>query len=405
MRKYKLSDFCTIGSSKRIHLSDYVENGVPFYRSKEIIELSENKPLSEPLFISFEKYNEIKSKFPVPKVDDILITSVGTLGKIHQVKDDFFYFKDGNLTWIRDYDKNIIDVYYLYHWLRSSAFQNQISNNNIGAVQKALTIDYLKSVDISLPNLQTQQKIAQILSNLDRKIALNQQINHQLEKMAKTLYDYWFVQFDFPDENGKPYKSSGGEMVWCEELKREVPKGWGVTTVGDITNCLDSKRIPLSTQERRNKKGIYPYYGATGILDYIDNFIFDGDYVLVAEDGSIMDKNGNPILQRITGKNWINNHAHVLEPKESYSIALLMMLLKDISVIQIKTGSIQMKINQENLNKYKIISIPSSLKENMNQKLSSLDRMILNNIQQTQMLTQYREFLLPMLMNGQVEIQ
>ncbi|HEM5188513.1 TPA: restriction endonuclease subunit S, partial [Streptococcus suis] len=100
--RYKFSEFATITSSKRVHLSDYVEVGVPFYRSKEIIELANNQGISETLFISEAKYNEIKNKYPVPQIDDILITAVGTIGKIYLVKDVGFYFKDGNLIWVRD---------------------------------------------------------------------------------------------------------------------------------------------------------------------------------------------------------------------------------------------------------------------------------------------------------------
>lgn len=226
MKKYVLSDICEIGSSKRIHLSDYVDKGIPFYRSKEIIELSEGRSISEKLFISYDKFNEIKSKFPTPETDDILITSVGTLGVVYLVKNNEFYFKDGNLTWLRRFKRELVDVGFLYYWLNSESFKRQISNNNIGAVQKAITIDFLKKVNIVLPCLKTQKSIAYILSTLDQKIAINNQINAQLEQMAKTLYDYWFVQFDFPDENGKPYKSSGGEMVYNDTLKREIPKGW-----------------------------------------------------------------------------------------------------------------------------------------------------------------------------------
>lgn len=226
MKKYVLSDICEIGSSKRIHLSDYVDKGIPFYRSKEIIELSEGRSISEKLFISYDKFNEIKSKFPTPETDDILITSVGTLGVVYLVKNNEFYFKDGNLTWLRRFKRELVDVGFLYYWLNSESFKRQISNNNIGAVQKAITIDFLKKVNIVLPCLKTQKSIAYILSTLDQKIAINNQINAQLEQMAKTLYDYWFVQFDFSDENGKPYKSSGGEMVYNDTLKREIPKGW-----------------------------------------------------------------------------------------------------------------------------------------------------------------------------------
>ena len=404
-KTYTLDQLCIVGSSKRVHLSDYVQQGIPFYRSKEVIELSSGKNISEQLFISSEKYSEIKSKFPVPQENDVLITAVGTIGEILVVKDPNFYFKDGNLIWLRNINFEIIDIDYLYYFLKSDLFQKTIKYNNIGAVQKALTIDFLKTVKITLPSLDNQRKLISVLKSIDKKLKINNQINQELEAMAKTLYDYWFVQFDFPDQNGKPYKSSGGKMVYHPELKREIPEGWGVEKLGNITICHDSKRVPLSSNDRVLVKGEIPYYGATGIMDYVNDYIFDGDYVLMAEDGSVMTEKGTPILQRISGKNWVNNHAHVLEPIKNYSCKLLMMLLKDVSVMKIKTGSIQMKINQENMNKIVVPAIPLKLLFEINQKLEVIDKQQLNLIEENKQLTQLRDWLLPMLMNGQVKVE
>lgn len=404
-KTYTLDQLCIVGSSKRVHLSDYVQQGIPFYRSKEVIELSSGKNISEQLFISSEKYSEIKSKFPVPQENDVLITAVGTIGEILVVKDPNFYFKDGNLIWLRNINFEIIDIDYLYYFLKSDLFQKTIKYNNIGAVQKALTIDFLKTVKITLPSLDNQRKLISVLKSIDKKLKINNQINQELEAMAKTLYDYWFVQFDFPDQNGNPYKSSGGKMVYNPELKREIPEGWGVEKLGNITICHDSKRVPLSSNDRVLVKGEIPYYGATGIMDYVNDYIFDGDYVLMAEDGSVMTEKGTPILQRISGKNWVNNHAHVLEPIKNYSCKLLMMLLKDVSVMKIKTGSIQMKINQENMNKIVVPAIPLKLLFEINQKLEVIDKQQLNLIEENKQLTQLRDWLLPMLMNGQVKVE
>ena len=404
-KTYTLEQLCIVGSSKRVHLSDYVQHGVPFYRSKEVIEISSGKNISEQLFISSEKYSEIKSKFPVPQENDVLITAVGTIGEILVVKDPNFYFKDGNLIWLRNINFDIINIDYLYYFLKSDLFQKTIKYNNIGAVQKALTIDFLKTVKITLPSLDDQRKLVSVLKSIDKKIQTNNQINQELEAMAKTLYDYWFVQFDFPDQYGKTYKSSGGKMVYNPELKREIPEGRGVEKLGDITICHDSKRVPLSSNDRELVKGEIPYYGATGIMDYVNNYIFDGDYVLMAEDGSVMTEKGTPILQRISGKNWVNNHAHVLEPIKNHSCKLLMMLLKDVSVMKIKTGSIQMKINQENMNKIVVPAIPLELLFEINQKLEVIDKQQLNLIEENKQLTQLRDWLLPMLMNGQVKVE
>lgn len=175
-------------------------------------------------------------------------------------------------------------------------------------------------------------------------------------------------------------------------------------TVGEITICHDSKRIPLSNNERLEKQGTIPYYGATGIMDYVDDYIFNGDYVLLAEDGSVMTDQGTPILQRITGKSWVNNHAHVLEPVEGYSCLLLYMLLKDIPVVQIKTGSIQYKINQQNLNAYQVLCLPEYLRKLYIQKTVAIESEMLKIQSENQKLISLRDWLLPMLMNGQATI-
>lgn len=302
-------------------------------------------------------------------------------------------------------DESKVNPKYLKYFTLSKPYKQWVDNLSNGSTRGNINAKTFADCPIILPPRAQQDYLVRVLSSLEEKIQINNQINQELEAMAKTLYDYWFVQFDFPDQNGKPYKSSGGKMVYNPELKREIPKGWGVEKLGDITICHDSKRVPLSSNDRELVKGKIPYYGATGIMDYVNDYIFDGDYVLMAEDGSVMTEKGTPILQRISGKNWVNNHAHVLEPVKNHSCKLLMMLLKDVSVMKIKTGSIQMKINQENMNKIVVPAIPLELLFEINQKLEVIDKQQLNLIEENKQLTQLRDWFLPMLMNGQVKVE
>lgn len=290
---------------------------------------------------------------------------------------------------------NIGYIAYLLSIMHLEQYQGQ-------SAQPGLSVNTLSKVKVLLPNKKIQDSVFRILQSFECKIENNKKINVELESMARTIYDYWFLQFDFPNENGKPYRSSGGKMVWNEELKREIPEGWNTTILQNIAECLDSYRVPLSSAERAGKNGNIPYYGATGIVDYVDESIFDGDYILMAEDGSVMDEKGNPILQRITGKAWVNNHAHVLRPIKNHGCKLLMMLLKDVQVMKIKTGSIQMKINQENMNKIVLPEIPEKLVDSINMILNNIDTQILHKEKENQELTFLRDFLLPLLMNGQV---
>lgn len=147
----KLGDICTITSSKRIFASDYVDVGIPFYRSKEIIEKNRGEEVSSPLYISEEKFDVIKSKFGVPSKDDILLTSVGTIGIPYQVQSsDKFYFKDGNLTWLKDFTKSI-NPRFIYYFISNSFFRTYLNSICIGSSQAALTIEKLKNIEISVP--------------------------------------------------------------------------------------------------------------------------------------------------------------------------------------------------------------------------------------------------------------
>ena len=182
-----LGKVANVTSSKRIFLSEYINEGVPFYRSKEIIELRSGKSVSTELFIPVERFNEIKKKFGVPVENDILMTSVGTIGIPYLVKkDDNFYFKDGNLTWIRNFKKGFNGVF-IFYWLLSKSVQHQIKSNTIGSTQKALTIDALKNLDFLVPLPQILKKFFVVLDSLNKKIEKNTYQIKTLTRIRDTL--------------------------------------------------------------------------------------------------------------------------------------------------------------------------------------------------------------------------
>jgi len=299
---------------------------------------------------------------------------------------------------------------YVYYFLK---IQYDNLRNLSSGVRKNLNSGDIKNFEIRIPeSLEHQSQIAKILSDLDAKIELNNKMNSELEAMAKLIYDYWFVQFEFPlyfaqgepNEDGKPYKSSGGKMVWDEELKREIPEGWEVKTLGDCINIYDSLRVPLARAEREKIEGTIPYYGATSVMGYVNDYLFDDEYILLAEDGSVMDEKGMPIVQFIWGKTWVNNHAHVIQAVDKIHNEFIYQLVKMIPVVLIKTGSIQMKINQENLKNYKVLIPSIELVEKYSKNASDIRKQLINNIEQNQKLAELRDWLLPMLMNGQVRI-
>ena len=195
-KEYKLDELVEITSSKRIMRSEYQEDGIPFFRSKEIIELNSGNEITTELFISKERFLEIKNKFGTPSYGDILLTSVGTLGVPYFVNyKEEFYFKDGNLTWFRKFN-NILRSKYLYYWFSSPVGRKALKEITIGSTQPALTITGLKSLTIHLPTLEEQDYIIEILDHLSSKIYLNTQINQTLEQIAQALFKSWFVDFD-----------------------------------------------------------------------------------------------------------------------------------------------------------------------------------------------------------------
>lgn len=392
-RTYTLEQLCIVGSSKRVHLSDYVQQGVPFYRSKEVIELSSGENISEQLFISSEKYSEIKSKFPIPQENDILITAVGTIGEILVVKDPNFYFKDGNLIWLRNINFDIIDIDYLYYFFKSDFFQKTIKYNNIGAVQKALTIDFLKTVKITLPSLDNQRKLISVLKSIDKKLKINNQINQELEAIAKTLYDYWFVQFDFPDQNGKPYKSSGGKMVYHPELKREIPEGWGVEKLSHFLTIKNGK------DHKHLQDGKFAVYGSGGIMRTVADYLYSGESILFPRKGTL-----NNVMY-VNEKFWTVDTMFYSEVNKNTSALYVFYSVKDIDFNKLNTGTGVPSMTSSILYDLNIVVPEENILEKFNTVVKrNYETIKLNNIQ-NQELTQLRDWLLPMLMNGQVKVE
>ena len=219
MSSIRLGEIGKISMCKRILKSQTNEfSGIPFYK----ISTFGGTPT---VYIDEKVYLEYKEKYSYPKKGDILISAAGTIGKTVIFDGEDSYFQDSNIVWIEN-DESKVTNQFLYYFLQTNPF---ITTN--GSTIKRLYNDNLRDTKIpNVPSIQQQNQITDILGTLDKKIQTNNQINQELEAMAKTLYDYWFVQFDFPYQNGKPYKSSGGKMVYNPELKREIPEGWGVTT-------------------------------------------------------------------------------------------------------------------------------------------------------------------------------
>ena len=217
--------------------------------------------------------------------------------------------------------------------------------------------------------------------------------NHNLEEQTQSLYKSWFIDF-LPFSNCRLINSEIGP----------IPEGWSVTNLLDVASLYDSKRKPLSGKERDQMAKRYPYYGATSVMDYVDNYIFDGTYLLMGEDGSVMTENGFPYLQYVTGKFWPNNHAHVMQGKNGFSTELLHCALLRKVIKPSVTGAVQAKISQANMRKILFPCPPKTILREFDtiiQKIYDEKRSIES---QNSTLSMIRDNMLPQLMSGQITI-
>ncbi|WP_332408245.1 restriction endonuclease subunit S [Vibrio metschnikovii] len=235
----KLGDVVEITSSKRVKMADYVEKGVPFFRSKEVIERYKGNAITTELYITEEHYQTIKDKFGAPEEGHILLTSVGTLGIPYQVQaNDKFYFKDGNLTWFKEFG-DAIDAEFLFYWLTSPIAKRKFDEITIGSTQKALTIVALKGIEIDLPPKTIQKQVVKIVKSLDRKLSNNRGVNQTLEQMAQAIFKSWFVDFDPVKAKMNGEQPEGMDAatasLFPEKLDSEtgLPEGWKLSEIGD----------------------------------------------------------------------------------------------------------------------------------------------------------------------------
>ena len=310
-------------------------------------------------------------------------------------------------------------MYYFFEYIKK-----EIQKSASGSIQDNINIDYLSKMRIKIPEKDYQDKIVEVLSSIDKKILLNNQINQELEDMAKTLYDYWFVQFDFPDQNGKPYKSSGGKMVYHPELKREIPEGWGVEKLKDklsvsrgisykTENIKDNIGIPMINLA---SIGISRNYKSSGLKffngEYSKEKIVSGGDLLIActdltRNADIV---GSPIIVPFDEQKYLfSMDLAKIDSKVDYinKYYLYSTLRTEHYHNYIKkwaSGTNVLHLNIDGMGWYSIAIPPMNLQEEYSKIILNFSKKTNNNIQQNQELTQLRDWLLPMLMNGQVKV-
>ena len=232
-------------------------------------------------------------------------------------------------------NKEELDPEYLMLWFSRPEFDRYARYKSHGSVREIFDWNELCMVELPVPDIEKQRKIVKAYKTLTDRIALKQQINDNLLNSVQAIFRSWFVDY-------APFDGV-------------CPSNWETGCVEDIAEFFDSMRKPLSSLERADMERIYPYYGAVSIVDYVDDYIFDGEYLLVSEDGIyVVDENGHPLIQHISGKFWANNHAHILKGKAGFNEDSLYLFLANTNMAPIVTGAAQPKINQANLKNFPI---------------------------------------------------
>lgn len=306
-----------------------------------------------------------------------------TIGRSGNVGKPFLYngksWSHNTSLYIKEY-KNV-DPIFIYYFLQTLDLGNYAG----GSAVPTLNRNHIHTLNVCVPMASEEQKqIASILSSLDDKIMLNTAINENLEQQAQALFKAWFVDFE-------PF---GGIM----------PDDWRIGTASEIIELHDSKRVPLSGAERDKMDKTYPYYGATSRMDYVDNYLFDGIYLLLGEDGTVIDANGFPILQYVYGKFWVNNHAHIITGKLGYTVESLYLLFSLTNIKHIVTGAVQQKVSQANLKKVPVIIPNAHSLERFNTIIQPIFATIRNYRDENEHLAALRDTLLPKLMSGEIDV-
>lgn len=312
--------------------------------------------------------------------DDIIISARGTIGAIAMIPFPMAF----NQSCYGIRAKDGIDKTFLYYLIKNSIIK--LKSISHGSVFDTITRDTFSNIYVNIPSLETQKLIANVLSKIDDKIECNQRINNNLEQQAKLLFKDRFIDYT-------PYSHDGS-----------LPKGWHIGTVGEIILLHDSKRIPLSKLERGKMNKIFPYYGATSLMDYVDNYIFDGTYLLLGEDGTVVDDLGYPILQYVHGKFWVNNHAHIITGRKGFSVEELYLFFSLTNVKSIVTGAVQQKISQQNLKKLPAVIPNEEALSDFNELIQPIFSQIRNLQSENNRLYKLKDTLLPKLLSGEIGI-
>ena len=397
----------------QLHEEDYVSEGTPIVTVEHLGDTNfthQNLPfVSEADTKRLSKYILIEG--------DIVFSRVGSIDRnVYVDKNHEGWMFSGRCIRVRA-DKNKVNPRYLSYYFKQNSFKKMMMNLAVGATMPSLNTKIMNSIELDLLPRENQDKIANILSAIDDKIQINNQINQELEAMAKTLYDYWFVQFDFPDQNGNPYKSSGGKMIYNPELKREIPEGWGVEKIEDIAQT-GSGGTPKSTNSSYYTDGEVPWINSgelsRTVITSTSNFIteeglknsnaklFPSGTILVAMYGATAGKVSFLAFEAST-----NQAICSIMLSDVRMRYYLKNVIEDLYqyLVNLSTGSARDNLSQDMIKNIKVVIPSNEILDRYYYFSNNIIKELTKKQQENEQLIQLRDWLLPMLMNGQVKVK
>ena len=386
----------------QLHEEDYVDEGIPIVTVEHLGELGftrQNLP-----FVSDEDVQRL-SKYTL-KEGDIVFSRVGAIDRnTYVTEDENGWMFSGRCIRVRC-DKGKVNPLYLSYYFRLEHFKRMMLNVSVGATMPSLNTDIMDSLPIDMAERSEQDRIAKCLSSIDDKIRNNNATCSNLETITKLLYDYWFVQFDFPDQNGKPYKSSGGKMVWNEELKREIPESWEVRTISDI--AIPGKNKPYKNSEvlATLDMSVMPSNRMTlNELNASSNFSTN---LFEMKSSDILFGSIRPYLKKAgiaPCDGAVAGTVHVFRPRRESDYNYLAVTLCNERMFsyanKVAKGTKMPVVDINSLMDYKI---PYNERIVTMFNALNLKEIMSQCVMENQHLASLRDFLLPMLMNGQVKV-
>ena len=358
-----------------IKVSCFVDSGVPVLNGSNL----EGFSLSEKAFRFVTKEKADSLNKANAHRGDIVITHRGTLGQIAFIPQDSRYDRyviSQSQFRVRCNDKVLPE--YLVYYFHTPIGQHKLLSNasQVGVPALARPSSTFQQIEVVLPELSIQKRVVEIISTIQKKIANNQELN-------ENLYDQMLTIFN----NARDTAS------------------WNRRKLSDVLTFFDNLRKPLSSIQREKMEHIYPYYGATSIVDYVEDYLFEGTYILVSEDGAnVVDPAGHPLTQYTHGKFLVNNHEHIVKGTNGYSEALVYALLGTLNMQSIVTGAAQPKINQANLRNFEAVLPESNEAQELSNILNPMLQQMILNDQENERLSALRDTLLPQLMSGLFDI-